>query len=201
MRTKATIGIMAIALCCGAAMAGEAVVGQPAPDFTLTDIDGASHTLSGLRGKVVVLEWTNYDCPFVKKHYGTDNMQSIQKQYTEQGVVWFSICSSAPGKQGNYPAEKWPDLMKEKDSAPTAVLLDADGVVGRLYGAKTTPHMFVVDAGGVLVYAGAIDDNAAADPSTVEGAHNYVRAALDAVKAGQPVEKASTQPYGCSVKY
>lgn len=179
----------------------EAVIGQPAPDFTLTDTMGQAHTLAAHKGKFVVLEWSNYDCPFVKKHYGSGNMQRLQKTYTEKGVVWLTINSSAAGKQGNYPPEKWNEMIKEKGSAATAVLLDPDGKVGKTFGAKTTPSMFVINPEGVLIYKGAIDDKPSFKPETLEGAKNYVEAALDAAMAGKPVETPSTQSYGCSVKY
>ncbi|OGV41163.1 MAG: alkyl hydroperoxide reductase [Lentisphaerae bacterium GWF2_57_35] len=181
--------------------AQEATIGQPAPDFALTDTMGQAHTLSGLKGKYVVLEWTNYDCPFVKKHYRTGNMQKLQKKYVEKGVVWLSINSSAPGKQGHYPPEQWNESIKEHSSASTAVLLDPDGKVGKLYGAKTTPHMFVINPEGVLVYKGAIDDKPSFDAETVKTATNYVELALDAAMAGKPVATPETQAYGCSVKY
>ena len=181
--------------------AGEAGIGQSAPDFSLSDITGKTNTLSSSKGKFVVLEWMNYDCPFVKKHYGTGNMQKLQKTYTEKGVIWLSINSSAAGKQGNYPPEKWVEMAKEKGAASTAILLDPDGKVGKLYGAKTTPNMFVINPEGVLIYAGAIDDKPTFAPEDVKTAKNYVAAALDAAMAGKPVETPSTQSYGCSVKY
>lgn len=201
---KHVVPLLAAVLILGAAAPGlaeEAVIGQPAPGFSLPDTHGNVHALSDFKGKTVVLEWTNYDCPFVKKHYNTGNMQSLQKTYTDKGVVWLSINSSAPGKQGNYPAADWNRMIDEKDAAPTAVLLDPDGKVGRLYGARTTPHVFVIAPDGSLVYEGAIDDNRSWDPKTVEGAENYVRQALEAVMAGKPVPTATTAPYGCSVKY
>jgi hypothetical protein len=176
-------------------------VGQPAPDFSLTDTMGHAQTLSGHKGKFVVIEWSNYDCPFVKKHYGSGNMQRVQKLYTEKGVIWLTINSSAPGKQGNYPPEKWNEMIKEKGSAATAVLLDPDGKVGKMFGAKTTPHLFVINPEGVLIYQGAIDDKPSFDPKTIEGARNYVEMALDAAMAGKPVETPETQSYGCSIKY
>lgn len=179
----------------------EVMIGQPAPDFTLTDTMGNAHTLSALKGKYVVLEWTNYDCPFVKKHYGTGNMQKLQKTYTEKGIVWLSINSSAPGKQGNYPPEKWNEMIKEKGSAATAVLLDPDGKIGKRFGAKTTPHMFVINPEGMLIYKGAIDDQPTFEPETVKGAKNYVEETLDSAMAGKPVAIPETQSYGCSVKY
>lgn len=181
--------------------AADAVVGEAAPAFTLTGTDGKPHSLSEYAGKYVVLEWLNHDCPFVRKHYGSGNMQKLQKQWTGQGVVWLSINSSAPGKQGNYPPEEANELTKDKGAAPTAVLLDPEGTVGRAYGAKTTPHMFVVDPKGVLVYAGGIDDKPSTDPADVASARNHVDQALTEALAGKPVTVATSTPYGCSVKY
>jgi len=178
-----------------------AMVGQPAPDFTLMDSNGAKRSLSDLKGKVVVLEWVNFECPFVGKHYGSGNMQKLQKAYTGKGVVWLSINSSAEGKQGYFAPDKINALMKEKGAAPTAYLIDADGAVGRAYGAKTTPHMYVIDAKGSLIYAGGIDDTPSTDQADVPKARNFVSAALDEALAGKPVTTASSTPYGCSVKY
>jgi len=176
-------------------------IGKTAPDFTLTDSNGKSHKLSDFRGKHVVLEWLNPDCPFVKKHYGSGNMQKLQKEATAQGVVWLSIVSSAPGNQGNYPPAEHNKLAKEKGANSTAILLDADGTVGKLYRAKTTPHMFVIGPKGEKLYDGAIDDKPTADQADVKGAKNYVMAALKEAKAGKKVTNPTTQPYGCSVKY
>jgi peroxiredoxin len=178
-----------------------AQIDEPAPGFSLEDSRGRTHSLSDYAGKVVVLEWLNHGCPFVKKHYGTHNMQSLQKTYTEHGVIWLSINSSAPGKQGHCTPEKANELSAEQGARPTAVLLDTDGTVGRLYGARTTPHMFVIDGDGRLVYNGAIDDRPSVDPADVEGATNYVAAALDAVLEGGSPDVKTTKPYGCSVKY
>lgn len=175
--------------------------GKPAPDFTLKDINGTEHSLSDFKGKIVVLEWTNYDCPFVKKHYGSGNMQALQKKYTDQGVVWLSINSSAPGKQGNFTVDQWRKRSREAGANGTAILTDADGKVGKLYGAKTTPHMFVIDASGAVAYQGAIDSERSWDPKTVKGAENYVAKALDALLSGKSVAEQETKPYGCSVKY
>jgi peroxiredoxin len=180
---------------------GPAVVGSAAPEFRLQDQLGRAHSLSDFRGSPVVLEWFNHGCPFVKKHYGTDNMQGLQRRYTEQGVVWLSICSSAEGKQGFTPQAGLAAMAESNGMASTAVMADADGAVGRLYGARNTPHMFVIDAAGTLVYAGAIDDDSSASKASVEGAYNYVAATLDALLAGDPVEPLETQPYGCGVKY
>jgi glutathione peroxidase-family protein len=176
-------------------------VGKPAPDFTLQDISGKKHELSDYKGKYVVLEWVNFGCPFVKKHYGSENMQKLQKEFAEKGVVWLSICSSAPGKQGNETPEAAQKGISEYGWAASAYLVDRDGKVGKLYNAKTTPEMFVVNPEGTLIYAGAIDDKPTPDPSTVNGSNNYVKAALTEAKAGKPVSVSATKPYGCSVKY
>lgn len=176
-------------------------IGQPAPNFTLKDTSGQEHSLSDFKGKVVVLEWINHGCPFVVKHYATNNMQKHQADATEKGVIWLSICSSAPGTQGHMSAEDAAAKSKEVGSKATAYLLDEDGKVGKLYQAKRTPEMFVIDKEGTLVYMGAIDDNSSSDKATVEGAKNYVAAAVEEVIAGKPVSKAQTTAYGCSVKY
>jgi peroxiredoxin len=174
---------------------------QPAPGFTLTDTHGKQHKLSDFAGKFVVLEWLNHDCPFVHKHYDSKNMQTLQARYTGKGVIWLSIVSSAPGKQGHYSADDLNRLTAEKGASPTAVLLDPDGAVGKLYGAKTTPHMFVISPKGEILYKGAIDDRRSTDLEDVPKARNFVVEALDAAMAGKPVEIAATQPYGCAVKY
>lgn len=178
-----------------------AIVGQRAPSFELRDADGKSVKLESYRGKYVVLEWTNFGCPFVAKQYGSGNMQSLQKKYTEKGVVWLSICSSAKGKQGYVDGAGAKEGMKERDAAPTRFLLDPKGSVGKSYGAKTTPHMFVIDPKGTLIYNGAIDDKPSTNKDDVPGAKNYVAAALDESMAGEKVAMSATQPYGCSVKY
>ena len=175
--------------------------GETAPDFSLTDSKGQSHKLSDFRGKFVVLEWLNHDCPFVKKHYGSGNMQKLQKEYTAKGVVWLSIISSAPGKQGHRTGPQADADTKDKHANPTAVLLDPAGEVGQKYEAKTTPHMFVIDKEGKVLYAGAIDSINSTNPADVTKAENHVRQALDAALAGHPVPTPSTKPYGCSVKY
>ena len=176
-------------------------VGQPAPEFTLTDSNGKSHKLSDFKGKLVVLEWLNHGCPFVVKHYGSGNMQKLQKEYTSQDVVWLSIVSSAPGKQGHMSAEETNKTKQEKGSAATAILLDEDGTVGRLYNAKVTPELYIVDREGTLIYTGAIDSVKSTDAADIEGAKNYVKQALDEALAGKPVSEPSTTAYGCSVKY
>jgi len=178
-----------------------AIVGQRAPSFELRDADGKSVKLDSYRGKYVVLEWTNFGCPFVGKQYGSGNMQSLQKKYTEQGVVWLTICSSAKGKQGYVDGAGAKEGMKERDAAPTRFLLDPKGSVGKSYGAKTTPHMFVIDPKGTVIYIGAIDDKPSTNKDDVPTAKNYVAAALDESMAGAKVETSATQPYGCSVKY
>ncbi len=175
--------------------------GTKAPDFTLTDVTGKPVTLSSFAGKHVVLEWTNYDCPFVKKHYESGNMQALQKTYTEKGVIWLSICSSAQGKEGYYPADKWPAMIQARKAVPTAVLLDADGKVGKLYGAKTTPHIFIIGPAGMLIYQGAIDNKPSFDKADIQGATNYVSKVLEPAMNGKDVTQESTQSYGCSVKY
>ena len=175
--------------------------GGAAPDFTLPDTNGEEHSLSDYKGKTVVLEWTNYDCPFVKKFYANSDMQKIQAEYTGKDVVWLSICSSADGKQGNYEADKWNEMMESKEVSASAVLLDPAGEVGKQYSAKTTPHMYVIDSEGTLVYQGAIDSIRSADSSDIAKAQNYVKACLNATLNGEPVGTSSTAPYGCSVKY
>jgi peroxiredoxin len=178
-----------------------ATVGKAAPAFELKDVDGKTVQLQSYRGKYVVLEWTNFQCPFVGKHYGSGNMQALQKKYTEKGVVWLSICSSAPGKQGYMTGSEAKELIGEREASPTRFLLDANGKVGHAYGAKTTPHMFVINPKGTLVYNGAIDDKPSTKREDVESAKNYLAAALDEAMDGHKVEVAATQPYGCSVKY
>lgn len=172
-----------------------------APSFELTDVNGQVHTLDQYAGKIVVLEWTNYECPFVKKFYGIGAMQAMQERYTGKDIVWLSVCSSAPGKQGHFSSEEWKRRMKEDGVKATAVLLDEDGKVGRAYGASNTPHIFVINPDGEIVYQGSVDDKRSADPATVAGARNYLAEALDALLAGKPVPVAQTKAYGCSVKY
>jgi peroxiredoxin len=176
-------------------------VGQPAPAFSAVDTHGKTRTLSEFEGKRVVLEWHNQGCPFVVKHYDSGNMQKLQQKLTADGVVWLTVISSAPGKQGHVSAADADAYVAKQKAAPTAVLLDEGGSVGKAYGAKTTPHMFIIDEKGVLVYAGAIDDKPSTDKADVDGAKNYVLAAYDDLKAGKAVGLASTAPYGCSVKY
>jgi peroxiredoxin len=176
-------------------------VGAPAPAFTAGATTGRSVTLADLRGKIVVLEWTNHECPYVQKHYETGTMQELQKEATGQGVTWLTIISSSPGTQGYVTAAHADELTAKRTAGPTAVLLDPTGVVGQLYGATNTPHMYVIDKAGTLVYAGAIDNRPTTRRSDVQGAQNYVRAALQDVAAGQPVKTPITRAYGCTVKY
>jgi len=176
-------------------------IGKDAPNFKLTDTYKSSQALSDFEGKYVVLEWVNHDCPFVLKHYNSGNMQGLQKNYTEKGVTWLSIGSSAEGKQGYFSPEIWNQLTQKKEASPSAVLLDSKGKVGKQYGAKTTPHMYVIDPEGVLIYQGAIDSVRSADPADIANATNYVQMALDQSMAGEEVENPSTKSYGCSVKY
>ncbi len=176
-------------------------VNTKAPLFTLTDTKNKVIKLSDFKGKYVVLEWFNFGCPFVKKHYESGNMQKLQKDYTGKGVVWLSICSSAPGKQGHESAAEYNRDFAEKNAAPTAILIDTEGKVGHLYDAKTTPAMYVINPEGILVYAGAIDDTPGTDASEIATAKNYVAAALDESMAGKPVTTPETKSYGCSVKY
>jgi len=197
--TLAALGAL-LAPAVGPAAAAPAV-GRPAPAFSAKDTRGTTRSLAEFRGKRVVLEWHNQGCPFVAKHYDSGNMQKLQRQLTADGAVWLTVISSAPGKQGHVTAAAADEYVAEKKAAPTAVLLDEDGSVGKAYGAKTTPHMFLIDEKGVLVYAGAIDDKPTVDRADVDGAKNYVLAAYEDVKAGKPVGLASTAPYGCSVKY
>lgn len=178
-----------------------ATVGKAAPNFTLVDASGEKHTLSDYAGKYVVLEWVNFGCPFVKKHYNSGNMQKLQKTYDEKGVVWLTICSSAPGKQGYYKGEELTSMVRDHKSEAAAYLIDSEGDVGRMYQAKTTPNMYVIDPEGVLVYAGAIDDKPSVKESDIASSTNYVSMALDRAMAGQEVRPAATQPYGCAVKY
>ena len=193
-----TCGVIAMTAGLGFA---ETEVGKAAPNFSLPDTNGKTHTLADLKGKYVVLEWYQPNCPFVQKHYRSGNMQALQKEYTAKGVTWLSIDSSAPGEQGNYPAEKLNEISAQNGSARTALLLDPAGTVGRLYGAKTTPDMYIITPDGILVYKGAIDNKRSTDLADVKSATNYVKVALDAVMAGKTVPTTATQPYGCSVKY
>jgi hypothetical protein len=177
------------------------VLGQAAPAFTAVDADGRTRSLAEFRGRTVVLEWTNEGCPYVQKHYDSGNMQGLQKQATADGVIWLTIISSAPGFQGYLTGPQAKRWKAKAGAASTGVLLDPKGTVGRAYDARTTPHMYIVDKAGKLVYMGGIDDRPFSDPESLKGAKNYVAAALADVKAGRPVAQPATRPYGCSVKY
>jgi peroxiredoxin len=185
------------------AMKAEAspAVGKPAPDFTSDAVDGSKVTLSGYKGKVVVLEWNNPGCPFVHKHYDSGNMQQLQSWATGKGVVWLTINSSAPGREGHMDTKLAKDYIARDKLAATHYVIDEKGTIGHLYDAKTTPHMFVVDTKGNIAYMGAIDDKPTPSRSSIEGADNYVKDAVNELLAGKPVAVASTQSYGCSVKY
>lgn len=176
-------------------------IGQPAPAFQAKDADGKTRSLAEFKGKTVVLEWTNEGCPYVQKHYNSGAMQGLQRQAAKDGVVWLTVISSAPGMQGHKDAAGAKAWKAKANAASSAVLLDPAGQVGRAYEAKTTPHMYIVDKAGKLVYMGGIDDKPSANPESLKGAKNYVVAALADVKAGRPVAQAATKPYGCSVKY
>jgi peroxiredoxin len=176
-------------------------VGSAAPDFSLTDAKGQTHSLAQYKGKYVVLEWFNPECPFVKKHYGGGNMQKLQAEYTGKGVVWLSIDSSAPGMEGSLTPDQAQKTMSEWKTKQTALLLDPEGKAGRAYGAKNTPDMIVINPEGKIVYEGAIDSKATPNPADISSSTNYVKVALDESMAGKPVSNATTKPYGCSVKY
>lgn len=178
-----------------------AKVGNKAPEFSLTDVNGKEHTLSDYRGKIVVLEWINHGCPYVSKHYDSRNMQTLQADLTGKDIVWLSICSSAPGKQGHMSNRKWQSAIRSKGMNSSAVLVDESGEVGRAYGARTTPHMFVIDDKGVLAYEGAIDSVRSVDPADIARAKNYVISAVEALIKGDEVSPSVTKPYGCSIKY
>ena len=176
-------------------------VGKPAPELTAVDTNGKTHTLSQYRGKWVVLEWVNHECPYVRKHYDNNVMQALQKKYADKGVVWLSVVSSAPGKQGHYPNDEANALTKKKGAAPHAVLVDEAGTVGSRYGARTTPHMFVISPDGTVVYMGGIDDKPSTRAADLESARPHVDIALQEAMAGKPVTVPTSQPYGCNVKY
>jgi len=196
---KLTILALSVAIASVAVASPE--IGKPAPAFTLKDTSGKEHSLADFKGKLVVLEWVNHGCPFVKKHYESGNMQKVQAESVGSGAVWLSICSSAPDKQGHMSAEDAAAKAKEVDSKANAYLLDEDGTVGKAYDAKTTPEIFIINEEGLLVYKGAIDDKPSANSADIEGAVNHVTAALKEIKGGKPVTVSSTKPYGCSVKY
>jgi peroxiredoxin len=176
-------------------------VGQAAPSFVAVDSKGQQHKLADFKGKVVVLEWTNHECPYVQKHYKSSNMQNLQKQAKQMGAVWLSVISSAPGEQGHVDGARADALTADRQAGPTAVLLDPQGAIGKSYDARTTPHMYVIDAGGILRYAGGIDSIATAKLADIEKADPLFKTALESVVKGENVKQAVTRPYGCSVKY
>ena len=197
-----TAGGAAIALAPAAAFATSSPdLGKPAPLFTAVDSNGKSWSLADLKGKVVVLETTNHDCPYVRKHYNSQNMQIQQREAAAKGVVWLTVASSATGEQGHVTAPQANDLTKSRDAAPAAVLLDPQSKIARAYGATVTPHMYIIDAKGALVYKGGIDSIPSSNVADIPKAKQYVRVALDEVAAGKPVAEASTKAYGCSLKY
>lgn len=205
-RLTAIGGAVALALTVALGAASSSVlaspnVGETAPDFVGTDTKGKQHKLSDLRGKTVILEWTNHGCPYVKKHYGAGNMQALQKKAKADGIVWLSVISSAPGTQGHVDGSAADKLTADRGAAPSAVLLDPEGKIGRLYGAQTTPHMYIITPDGKLVYKGAIDNKPTTRVGDIKTATNYVTNALQQISAGKPVSPAVTRAYGCSVKY
>jgi len=201
MKTKLLTTLLTLAASTALFAADSPAVGTTAPDFSLTDSKGKTQTVSQYKGKYVVLEWFNPECPFVKKHYGSGNMQKLQEEFTAKGVVWLSIDSSAPGLEGNLTAEQANAKITEWKTKQTAFVLDPDGKAGRSYGAKNTPHMFVINPEGKIIYEGAIDSKATPNPSDIAGSTNYVKVALEESMGGKTVSNANTKPYGCSVKY
>ncbi len=193
--------LVAVLILLAAVVAWAVKTGDPAPGFTAVDSNGKQQKLADYKGKYVVLEWHNQGCPYTKKHYDSGNMQRLQKESTEKGVVWLTVISSAPGKQGFVTPAQENEYLKQMKAEPTAVLMDPAGTLGRLYDAKTTPHMYIIDPKGTLIYQGAIDDRPTSDQKDLQGAKNYVETALAESMAGKPVTEAATRPYGCSVKY
>lgn len=180
---------------------GAAKVGASAPAFQAVDADGKTRNLSEFAGKTVILEWTNHECPYVRKHYSSATMQTLQKDMAKEGVVWLSVISSPPGEQGYVDGARAKELTVQRDAAPAGILLDPKSQVARAYGAQTTPHMYIIDPKGTLAYMGAIDDRPSSAASSLKGAKSYVRQAIAELKAGKPVSEASTKAYGCVVKY
>jgi peroxiredoxin len=201
MKTKLLTALLTIAATSALFAADSPAVGTNAPDFSLTDSKGKTQSVSQYKGKYVVLEWFNPECPFVKKHYGSGNMQKLQEEFTGKGVVWLTLDSNAPGLEGNLTAEQANAKMTEWKTKQSALVLDPDGKAGRSYGAKNTPHMFVINPEGKIVYEGAIDSKATPNPSDIANSTNYVKVALEESMGGKTVSNANTKPYGCSVKY
>jgi peroxiredoxin len=205
MKSLSSKFFLGAVFCAATALAGtaaaQALPGQPAPAFKLADVNGRSVALSDLRGRYVVLEWNNPNCPFVRKHYTGGNMQALQARYGADKVAWLLVNSTAPGSEDYMDAKKLAAWLAEQKAQPSALLLDPKGEVGRAYAAKVTPQMVVIDPQGTVIYNGAIDDKRSSNPADVAGARNHVAAALDEARAGKPVSVASTTPYGCTVKY
>jgi AhpC/TSA family len=193
--------IVAAAVFCASPMARAARVGERAPDFSVADTNGKVEKLSDYAGKFVVLEWSNRGCPYTQKHYSSGNMQRLQREWTQRGVIWLTVISSAPGKQGYVTAADENSWLKQINAAPTAALLDPMGTLGHLYDAKTTPQMFIINPQGTLVYDGAIDDKPTTDRADIGRAKNYLSQALEEGMAGKAVSTPTSRPYGCSVKY
>ena len=195
---------LSLALTCvpgSANPAAQARIGAPAPAFALADSNGKPVALADYKGKTVVLEWTNHECPYVRKHYGGNNMQALQKKWTAQGVVWLTLISSPPGEQGHVTPAQANKLTADRAAAPTAVLFDPKGSAARAYGASVTPHMYVIGGDGTLVYMGGIDDKPSSRLDDLKTAKNFVDAALDEVTQGKPVSVTTSRPYGCTIKY
>jgi peroxiredoxin len=201
MKTKLLLGLLTSLASTALFAADSPSVGSAAPDFSVTDSKGKTQSVSQYKGKTVVLEWFNPGCPFVVKHYGSGNMQKLQEEFTAKGVVWLTVDSSAPGKEGHLTADQANAKAGEWKIKSSAFLLDPDGKAGQTYGAKNTPHMFVINPEGKVIYEGAIDSKPSAKPEDIASSTNYVKAALDESMAGKPVTTANTKPYGCSVKY
>ena len=201
MNMKITLAVLTSMIATAAFALEPPAVGSAAPGFSLPDAKGQTHSLSQYKGKYVVLEWFNPECPFVKKHYGSGNMQKLQDQYTSKGVVWLTIDSNAPGTEGNITPEQAQKISASWKTHETALLLDPEGKVGRAYGAKNTPNMVIINPDGKIAYEGAIDSKASPNPADIPSSTNYVKAALDESLAGKSVSTPETKPYGCSVKY
>jgi peroxiredoxin len=201
MKTKLLTTLLTLAASTALFAADSPAVGTTAPDFSLTDSKGKTQTVSQYKGKYVVLEWFNPECPFVKKHYGSGNMQKLQEEFTAKGIVWLTVDSNAPGLEGNLTAEQAEKKIAEWKTKQTAFVLDPEGKAGRSYGAKNTPHMFVINPEGKIIYEGAIDSKATPNPADIAGSTNYVKVALEESLAGKTVSNTNTKPYGCSVKY
>lgn len=197
------IGLFAFSfgLLASASAGAEPVVGQPAPTFTGTAVEGDSLNLADLHGKTVILEWTNHECPFVQKHYESGNIPKLQKQAASQGIVWLQVISSVPGKQGFVEPATAKKLNQDRGATPANTILDASGAIGKLYAATNTPQLFIIDPKGILLYKGGIDSIASADKEDIASAENYIDSALKELAAGKPISKAATKPYGCTVKY